>query len=85
MTTIRLPKVAHGHGLRERFVLGLMRVMGGGRKAPDVVRTLLYRRDYWGDRFNDVLQLVMRGPSVWSVGERELFAAFVSNLNRCRF
>jgi AhpD family alkylhydroperoxidase len=27
----------------------------------------------------------MRGPSDWSVGERELFAAFVSNLNQCRF
>lgn len=84
MTTIRLPTVAHGHGLRDRFVLGLMRVTSG-RAAPDVVRTLLYRRDYWGDRFNDLLQAVMRGPSAWSVGERELFAAFVSNLNRCRF
>lgn len=85
MTTIRLQKVAHGHGLRERFVLGLMRVLGGGRPAPDVVRTLLYRRDFWGDRYNSLLQPVMRGPSPWSVGERELFAAFVSNLNRCRF
>jgi len=84
MTTIRLPKVAHGHGLRDRFVLALMRVTSG-RAAPDVVRTLLYRRDYWGDRFNALLQVVMRGPSAWSVGERELLAAFVSNLNRCRF
>lgn len=84
MTTLRLPKVAHGHGLRERLVLGLFRVMSR-RPAPDVVRTLLYRRDYWGDRFNELLQPVMRGPSAWSVGERELFAAFVSNLNRCRF
>lgn len=84
MTTIRLPKVAHGHGLKERLVLGVLRVVSR-RKPPDVVRTLLYRRDYWGDRFNDVLQLVMRGPSAWSIGERELFAAFVANLNRCRF
>lgn len=84
MSTIRLARVAHGHGLKERFVLGLLRVTSG-RAAPDVVRTLLYRRSYWGDRFNDLLQVVMRGPSVWSVGERELFAAFVANLNRCRF
>jgi len=27
----------------------------------------------------------MRGPSMWSVGERELFAAFVSRLNQCVF
>lgn len=85
MTTIRLPKVAHGHRLRERLVLGLMRLLGGGRPAPDVVRTLLYRRDYWGDRYNTLLQLVMRGPGAWRVGERELFAAFVAHLNRCRF
>lgn len=84
MSTIRLAKVRQGHALRERFLLGVMRLLGG-RPAPDVVRTLLYRRDFWGDRYNDVLQPVMRGPSPWSVGERELFAAFVSSLNRCRF
>jgi hypothetical protein len=27
----------------------------------------------------------MRGPSDWSVGEREFFAAFVSARNRCVF
>jgi len=27
----------------------------------------------------------MRGPSDWSAGERELFAAFVSSLNQCPF
>ena len=84
MTAIRLERVREGHRLKERLVLGLMRVLTG-RPAPDVVRTILYRRDFWGDRYNDVLQPVMRGPSPWSVGERELFAAFVANLNRCRF
>jgi len=27
----------------------------------------------------------MRGPSPWSVGERELFAAVTSRLNQCVF
>jgi hypothetical protein len=27
----------------------------------------------------------MRGPSEWTVGERELFAAFTSRLNQCPF
>jgi hypothetical protein len=27
----------------------------------------------------------LRGPSEWSVGERELFAAYTSKLNHCRF
>jgi hypothetical protein len=84
VTAIRLQKVAHGHALKERLVLGLLRVVGG-RPAPDVVRTLLYRRSFWGDRYNDLLQPVMRGEGAWVVGERELFAAFIANLNRCRF
>ncbi|MGV3624438.1 MAG: hypothetical protein ACO1OB_26705 [Archangium sp.] len=84
MTTIRLNKVAHGHGLKEKLVLGMFGLMSG-RKAPDVVRTLLYRRAFWGDRFNDLLQPVMRGDGAWPIGERELFAAFIANLNRCRF
>ena len=84
MTTIRLEKVAHGHGLKEKLVLTMFRLMSG-RKAPDVVRTLLYRRTFWGDRFNDLLQPVMRGEGPWPIGERELFATFIANLNRCRF
>jgi hypothetical protein len=84
VTTIRLAGVAHGHTFKERLVLGLLRVVSG-RPAPDVVRTLLYRRTFWGDRFNDLLQPVMRGEGAWVVGERELFAAFIANLNRCRF
>jgi hypothetical protein len=27
----------------------------------------------------------MRGPSEWTAGERELFAAFTSLLNQCPF
>lgn len=84
MTTIRLAAVAHGHSFKEKVLLGAMRVMMG-RTVPDVVRTLLYRRAYWGDRLNELLQSVLRGPSDWSIGERELFATFIANLQRCRF
>jgi uncharacterized peroxidase-related enzyme len=27
----------------------------------------------------------MRGPSEWSIGQRELFAAFTSHLNKCQY
>lgn len=84
MSTIRLHQIAYGHAFKEKLLLGMMRLVMG-RKPPDVVRTLLYRRGYWGDRLNTLLQAVMRGPSDWVVGERELFAAFVANLSRCRF
>jgi hypothetical protein len=51
----------------------------------DVVKTFMYRPHFFGRPFCDFAQAVMRGPSEWSVGERELFGAFTSQLNRCRF
>ena len=81
---MRLARVEGGHRLRERLLLGAMRLMTG-RSPPDVVRTLLYRRDFWGDPYNQIIQDVMRGPSEWSIGERELFASFVSKQVECRF
>jgi len=53
--------------------------------VSDVGRMLMYRRDLFGRPFSEALQAVMRGPSEWSVGERELFAAFVSAQNQCPF
>jgi hypothetical protein len=51
----------------------------------DVVRTMRYRSELFGRPFSALLQRVMRGPSEWSAGERELFAAFVSAQNQCPF
>ena len=51
----------------------------------DVVRTMRYRSELFGRPFSAALQQIMRGPSDWSPGERELFAAFVSAQNQCPF
>jgi uncharacterized peroxidase-related enzyme len=56
-----------------------------GKPEPDVVRVLSYRPEMFGTPFSICLEDVMRGPSEWSVGERELFAAFVSRKNQCPF
>ena len=56
-----------------------------GRPEPDVVRVLSYRPEMFGNPFSSCLEDVMRGSSDWSVGERELFAAFVSRKNQCPF
>jgi hypothetical protein len=50
-----------------------------------VLKTLNYRSELFGRPYSDALDLAMRGPSDWSPGERELFAAFVSSLNQCVF
>ena len=49
------------------------------------MRTLFYRGSFFGKPHTRHTQAVMRGPSEWSVGERELFAAFVSRVNQCEF
>ena len=80
---MRVQKVHAGHGLRDKAMLAVMRLMMG--HAPGVVRTLLYRKEFFGRPWSELTQQVMRGPSPWTVGERETFAAFVSRLNQCVF
>jgi hypothetical protein len=70
--------------LGARVKLRLMSMVGG-RRAPDVIRTVLYRPEIFGKAFGEILDPAMRGPSRWSTGERELFAAFTSRLNQCPF
>ncbi len=81
---MRLQKVERGHRVPELLKLMLIRLVSG-RRVPDVVKTLLYRPEFFGRPICDWTQAVMRGPSPWSVGERELFAAFTSRLNQCPF
>ncbi len=81
---MRLANVVRGDRLGARVLYALVRVISGFR-APDVVRTLQYRRHLFGMPHSAHTHAVMRGPSEWTVGERELFAAFVSRLNQCLF
>ena len=81
---MRLEAIARGRGVGAKAKFAMIRLLSG---APtlDVVKTLSFRPAFFGDPFNQLIQEVMRGPSEWSVGERELFAAFVSDRNRCVF
>ena len=80
---MRLKKVHQGHRLSDKIMLTMMNLFVG--HAPGVVRTLRYRKEFFGQPFSELTQQVMRGPSQWTVGERETFAAFVSRLNQCVF
>ena len=81
---MRLRQVERGDSLGSRWQYAIIRLFSGFR-APDVVRTLRYRKAFFGGPHSAHTQAVMRGPSAWTVGERELFAAFVSRLNQCHF
>jgi hypothetical protein len=80
---MRLKKVHQGHRLPDKLMLTMMKLIVG--HAPGVVRTLRYRKEFFGHPFSELTEQVMRGPSEWTVGEREMFAAFVSRLNQCVF
>jgi uncharacterized peroxidase-related enzyme len=53
--------------------------------VPDAAKLVFYRADFYGDPMKKVTHEAMRGPSKWSVGDRELMAAFVSKTNECEF
>jgi len=81
---MRLAVVDHGHAPDEAAILDMIRERSGAEPLG-VVKTLLYRPELFGTPFSEELDGVMRGPSEWSVGERELFAGFTSLLHQCPF
>ena len=81
---MRLRVLDGGHSLATRALFVVMRLVSGHR-APDVVKTLSYRPEFFGAAMSELFQQVLRGPSAWSVGDRELMAAFVSRANACEF
>jgi hypothetical protein len=81
---MRLAVIDSGHRPAEAEALAEIRERSG-REPLGVVKTLMYRPELFGHPFSQALQDVMRGPSDWSPGERELFAAFTSQLNQCLF
>jgi hypothetical protein len=68
---------------KQRLAFTVMRWLIG--QVPGPILTFSHRPHLFGHAFSEASQEVLRGPSEFSVGERELFAAFVSKLNACRY
>lgn len=81
---MRLGVLDHGHSWKAKAMFAMIRVFSRA-PVPDIVKMLVYRQDFLGGPLNEVVQEAMRGPSAWSVGDRELMAAFVSKANACEF
>ena len=81
---MRLAAVRRGNRWPNRLLLRLVEKVARTR-LPDVVRTVSYRSGFFGGRYSALVQPLMRGPSEWTVGERELLAAYTSYLNQCPF
>jgi len=81
---MRLRILESGHGFGTKLLFVLIRT-ASRQPVLDVIKLVMYRPDFYGRPMQAVTQDAMRGPSPWSVGDRELMAAFVAKANRCEF
>jgi AhpD family alkylhydroperoxidase len=81
---MRLAILDSGHGLATKALFALIRVVSR-HPVLDVIKLVKYRADFYGRPMQGVTHEAMRGPSPWSVGERELMAAWVAKANRCEW
>jgi AhpD family alkylhydroperoxidase len=81
---MRLGILNDGYRSTTKLLFGLVRLFSG-HPMPDAARITFYRPDFYGKPMKAFTQEAMRGPSAWSVADRELMAAYVSNVNRDPF
>jgi len=74
----------HDYGPSTKLLFALIRLFSG-HPVPDAAKLVFYRPDFYGARMKEFTHEAMRGPSAWSVGDRELMAAYVSKVNECSF
>jgi hypothetical protein len=81
---MRLAILDSGQGFGAKVLFALIRAVSR-QPLPDVIRLNHYRPDFYGTPMRVVVHEAMHGPSAWSVGDRELMAAFVSKMNECEW
>jgi AhpD family alkylhydroperoxidase len=81
---VRPRVLEHGYGIGPRLLFRLIRLVSG-HPVPDAARITFYRSDFYGTYAKKLTHEAMRGRSPWSVGDRELMAAYVSKVNDSPF
>ncbi|HEX5436676.1 MAG TPA: hypothetical protein VFW98_05935 [Gemmatimonadaceae bacterium] len=80
---MRLREVERGDGVGNRLLIRFISMVTRMR-LPDAARVAFYHKDFGGP-LGAWTQAAMRGPSPWTIGERELMAAMVAKWNACTF
>jgi uncharacterized peroxidase-related enzyme len=80
----RLQSLKTGLGLKNKL-LTLAAPIIKGMKVPDILYIVWHRPSFFQVPSGKLHQAVLRGPSDWSVAEREAFAGWVSIKNQCRY
>ena len=78
---MRLSILDSGHGLGTKVLFAVIRT-ASRQPVLDVVKLVKYRPDFYGEPMQRVMHEAMRGPSPWSVGDRELMAACIAQWNQ---
>ncbi len=79
---MRLDILDRGHSFGTKALLRMIRLVSR-QPVVDAVKLAFYRKDFYGA--GDLTHEAMRGPSEWSIGDRELMAAVVSAANESPF
>ena len=81
---MRLDVLNRGYGPGTKLLFAVIGLFSR-QPVPDAAKLVFYRPDFYGARAKEFTHEAMRGPSAWSVGDRELMAAYVSQANECAF
>jgi uncharacterized peroxidase-related enzyme len=79
---MRLKILDNGYSFGTKVLFAIIHAVSR-HPVPDAAKIVFYRPEFYGAvKFT---HQAMRGPSEWSVSDRELMAAFVSKMNECSF
>src|SRR6185437_7735418 len=81
---MRLRILDSGHIIGTKALFAFIQMVSR-QPVLDVVKVVSYRSDFYGKPMSRMTQEAMRGPSAWSVADRELMAAFIASTNQCEF
>jgi uncharacterized peroxidase-related enzyme len=81
---MRLDILNRGYSPATKLLFAVIRLFSG-HPVPDAAKLVFYRPDFYGGRAKEFTHEAMRGPSAWSVADRELMAAYVSKVNESAF
>jgi AhpD family alkylhydroperoxidase len=79
---MRLMILDRGHRFGTKVLFALIRTFSR-QPVLDVIKLVKYRPDFCA--VQGITHEAMRGPSAWSVGDRELMAAFVAKNSECEW
>lgn len=67
----------------QKLALRAFKALLGGAPGPVLIAS--YNKRFFGNGWARCMKEGMRSATEWSVGEIELFAAFVSRINSCGY